>query len=291
MAGIMQSMTFTGLNDRYEKEGRLRNESTGNNSDGTSNFIPSLMSAKELGEGHAKLLQGIYSEKGYFGRVFRALEDVDFIVKSSSKDLKETFGSVVKILTKENAWIYWKNLRTADKIGAKRFGRFSEGYSFILNQYLQLCAKYTHLKEQTEHTVAASKNREYQPWQLYSWKEIQESPIANFEILEEGTPSIHQGVSLRLENGYVYTGSRFTAMKQFTEPYLKKSLVKLERPLKLANLIAAEIESYASVHLERPKILGDLTLSEITHHVQELAQDKNYLSAMKQMRTVARAHQ
>ena len=72
MVGLLTALPDTQLWRRLEREGRLLKESTGNNTDGSLNFIPS-MDAARLTEGYQRILRTIYSPAEYYGRALDCL--------------------------------------------------------------------------------------------------------------------------------------------------------------------------------------------------------------------------
>jgi len=173
MVGLLQALPKTELWDRMKKEGRLVENATGNNSDGTMNFIPYNMSEKEAEHNYIKILERIYNENAFFERVKRALSLINPEIKKSSMSLLEKIYAASRILTKENSITYWKYLKDAHKIAKKRFGFLSDGYWFIISEYLTYCARYTHAKSQVQYTKERIKSKLYKQWQLISWKEFQ----------------------------------------------------------------------------------------------------------------------
>jgi radical SAM superfamily enzyme YgiQ (UPF0313 family) len=75
MVGLLTALPDTQLWRRLEREGRLLAESTGNNTDGTLNFIPK-MDAERLIEGYKTILRTIYSPGEYYQRALHCLERV-----------------------------------------------------------------------------------------------------------------------------------------------------------------------------------------------------------------------
>jgi radical SAM superfamily enzyme YgiQ (UPF0313 family) len=75
MVGLLQALPETQLWRRLEREGRLLKESSGNNTDGSINFIP-RMDAKRLVEGYKSILQSIYSPREYYQRALDCLERI-----------------------------------------------------------------------------------------------------------------------------------------------------------------------------------------------------------------------
>ena len=68
MVGLLTAENGTRLFQRLEQEGRITDVTSGNNTDGTLNFIPRL-NARTLLEGYRRILRTIYSPKEYFRRV------------------------------------------------------------------------------------------------------------------------------------------------------------------------------------------------------------------------------
>jgi radical SAM superfamily enzyme YgiQ (UPF0313 family) len=68
MVGMLTALPGTRLHARLAKEGRLLGSSSGNNVDGTTNFLPS-MSLESLRDGYRDLMSTIYSPGPYYRRV------------------------------------------------------------------------------------------------------------------------------------------------------------------------------------------------------------------------------
>ena len=75
MVGLLTALPDTQLWRRLECEGRLLIESTGNNTDGTLNFVPK-MDATHLIEGYKSIMRTIYSPGEYYQRALNCLERV-----------------------------------------------------------------------------------------------------------------------------------------------------------------------------------------------------------------------
>jgi radical SAM superfamily enzyme YgiQ (UPF0313 family) len=74
MVGMLQAPYGTRLYDRMQKEGRLIDEMTGNNADGSTNIKPK-MGADTLKKGYQALMNEIYSPKSFYTRVRTFLEE------------------------------------------------------------------------------------------------------------------------------------------------------------------------------------------------------------------------
>jgi radical SAM superfamily enzyme YgiQ (UPF0313 family) len=68
MVGLLQAPPGTRLHARMEKEGRLCQDASGDNADGTTNIIPA-MNMELLKEGYQRILKQIYSPTPYYRRI------------------------------------------------------------------------------------------------------------------------------------------------------------------------------------------------------------------------------
>jgi radical SAM superfamily enzyme YgiQ (UPF0313 family) len=85
MVGLLNAIPGTRLYHRLKKEGRILKHSTGDNTDGSINFIPK-MDTKKLIEGYKNILKTIYSPKEYYERILTFLET--YKPKSRSRIVK-----------------------------------------------------------------------------------------------------------------------------------------------------------------------------------------------------------
>jgi len=74
MVGLLNALPDTKLYARLKREGRLTGKSTGNNGDGTLNFL-SRMPAAQLIEGYKSILRRIYAPHPYYQRVRTLLRE------------------------------------------------------------------------------------------------------------------------------------------------------------------------------------------------------------------------
>lgn len=72
MVGLLTALPDTQLWRRLEKEGRLLDVSTGNNTDCSINFVPKMDTAR-LVEGYKNILRNIYSPREYYARALACL--------------------------------------------------------------------------------------------------------------------------------------------------------------------------------------------------------------------------
>jgi len=74
MVGLLQAPLGTHLYERMQQEGRLVNEFSGDNVNGSTNIIPK-MGLDQLREGYRKILSQIYAPKFYYERVLTFLRE------------------------------------------------------------------------------------------------------------------------------------------------------------------------------------------------------------------------
>jgi radical SAM superfamily enzyme YgiQ (UPF0313 family) len=74
MVGLLQAPLGTRLYERMQKEGRLVNDFSGDNVDGSTNIIP-RMGLEPLREGYREILSHIYAPKYYYERVLTFLRE------------------------------------------------------------------------------------------------------------------------------------------------------------------------------------------------------------------------
>ena len=68
MVGLLNALPGTKLHARLQREGRLVGRTSGDNADGTMNFVPT-MPADQLIEGYRSILRRIYAPRPYYQRV------------------------------------------------------------------------------------------------------------------------------------------------------------------------------------------------------------------------------
>lgn len=110
MVGILSALPGTKLWDRLRKEGRLLGDSSGQNTDGSLNFIP-RMGREVLVNGYKKIVSTIYSPENYYHRIHTLLKNykprVNF--KPSLTAIKAFLKSIWEIGVKSKSrFLYWK---------------------------------------------------------------------------------------------------------------------------------------------------------------------------------------
>jgi radical SAM superfamily enzyme YgiQ (UPF0313 family) len=112
MVGLLNAPRGTHLYKRMQKEGRLVNESTGNNTDYSINFVP-RMNLEKLMEGYRNIIKTIYSPAQYYARVRVFLKDFKPIKKGTFKvnlsEINALLKSVLRlgVIGKERKH-YWR---------------------------------------------------------------------------------------------------------------------------------------------------------------------------------------
>jgi radical SAM superfamily enzyme YgiQ (UPF0313 family) len=112
MVGLLNAPTGTKLFNRLKSEDRLLNLMSGDNMDGSINFIPK-MKYQELIKGYKQIVTTIYSPKAYYERVKLFLKEYKMPVKIplriKPEELHAFFRSIWKLGILENGRrYYWK---------------------------------------------------------------------------------------------------------------------------------------------------------------------------------------
>ena len=118
MVGLLSALPDTQLWRRLEKEGRLLDVTSGNNTDCTLNFVP-CMEVNKLVEGYKRVLRNIYSPKEYYSRALDCMSrfHADRIEPRKST-IRADIAAFVRIVTKLGIrdaariefWRYFYNL-------------------------------------------------------------------------------------------------------------------------------------------------------------------------------------
>jgi radical SAM superfamily enzyme YgiQ (UPF0313 family) len=97
MVGLLQAPPGTRLYERLKQEGRLLNCLSGDNVDGTMNFIPK-MNLDTLHEGYKNILQHIYSPEHYYQRVKTFLREYKPPKIKASLDFGDTLEYILAFI-------------------------------------------------------------------------------------------------------------------------------------------------------------------------------------------------
>lgn len=113
MVGLLHAVPRTPLYLRLKEQGRILMGSTGNNTDGTLNFIPK-MDVQLLIDGYRQIIDTIYSPKQYYERTITFLKGYQPCLKGqrlNARDIRAFVKSlfILGIFAKERTY-YWKLL-------------------------------------------------------------------------------------------------------------------------------------------------------------------------------------
>jgi radical SAM superfamily enzyme YgiQ (UPF0313 family) len=111
MVGILQAPYGTELYARLEKEGRILQSMSGNNTDGSTNIIPQ-MGIEKLNAGYAQILHEIYDAKNFYHRIRTCLKNWKPSIKTVNIEWQEVFALFKSIwllgITGKERLEYWK---------------------------------------------------------------------------------------------------------------------------------------------------------------------------------------
>jgi radical SAM superfamily enzyme YgiQ (UPF0313 family) len=147
MVGILSALPDTQLWRRLEREGRLLEESSGNNTDGSLNFVPRMEPAK-LVEGYRRILQTIYGPEEYYRRVEDCMARI-------GEGFPEPFGGgPFKIAATVLRTLFTLGLRDRERGSFWRFlGRVLRGPVSQIPQAIILGAAGYHFRKLTEELL------------------------------------------------------------------------------------------------------------------------------------------
>jgi len=141
MVGLLSALPDTQLWRRLNKEGRLLDETSGNNTDCSLNFIPKMDKTK-LVEGYKNVLRTIYSPREYYERALLCLSRYgrngnEMRRTNLKEDLKSLFTLILTLGVRDRArlhfWKYfYKLIRSHPKNFAHGLTLAAMGYHFRL---------------------------------------------------------------------------------------------------------------------------------------------------------------
>jgi radical SAM superfamily enzyme YgiQ (UPF0313 family) len=143
MVGLLTALPGTQLWRRLGLEGRLLQESTGNNTDGSLNFIPRMDPAR-LVAGYQQILATVFSPSEFYARALETLERVRWTPEPRRGTLAESVAALTRLVfelgVRDGARReFWRYFATA---ASRHRGRFA--------QAMQLAATGYHLRKLTE---------------------------------------------------------------------------------------------------------------------------------------------
>lgn len=127
MVGLLTALPDTQLWKRLEREGRLVNESSGNNTDCSLNFVPK-MDRESLVDGYRALLKKIYGSREFYQRALDCLSCVGSNAAEIQRvNVIDGFKSLIKILAKlgisdRERLSFWKYLICVARLYPRSIG-------------------------------------------------------------------------------------------------------------------------------------------------------------------------
>ncbi|MGC8604119.1 MAG: B12-binding domain-containing radical SAM protein [Desulfomonilaceae bacterium] len=125
MIGLLNAIPGTRLYQRLQQEGRLLADCTGDNCDGSLNFIPKKMDPETIRAGYQAVLDYIYSPKEYYKRVLEFLKEYKPIrpKRIDRLEIRAFFSSILYLgILDKGKFYYWKLLANALVFHRKAFG-------------------------------------------------------------------------------------------------------------------------------------------------------------------------
>ena len=95
MVGLLNAQPGTRLFNRLKSENRILSEFSGDNMDGSINFLP-RMSVQSLISGYRKILENIYSTKAYYQRIIIFLKEYRIPAKKHLGITREQFKALIR---------------------------------------------------------------------------------------------------------------------------------------------------------------------------------------------------
>ncbi len=293
MAGLLNALPHTGLMRRLQEEGRLIQQSSGNNSDGVINFIPWQLSVRQAELNYLKILRAIYTPEAYFQRVMRHLQCVDPVLKGDFRGTGDKLASLSKILTRRHALHYWRYLPDAIRVAGRRFKPSSAQFQGIVAEYFALCAQYTHFIEQTRTIERQIMARQYQPWQCFSWQQFLSTHIEAVEVVRSH-PVAPMLDTLRVTLqpiGFSLDGTRVQIMGYFCQPAILQRLADADTAaLSTAQCLTIQVDAYAVVYRRHPQLSDNIAWPQWERFlVQHLQRDPELPRRMRRAWRTQRA--
>ncbi|MFC2077303.1 B12-binding domain-containing radical SAM protein [Candidatus Bipolaricaulota bacterium] len=113
MVGLLQAIPGTRLFERLRAEGRLRDQVSGNNADGTTNFVPA-MDFDTLQAGYRRIMRTIYSPRLHYRRIKVFLREYTLPRNRTHLDLQHILAFLRSIyhlgIKSRGRFHYWKLL-------------------------------------------------------------------------------------------------------------------------------------------------------------------------------------
>jgi radical SAM superfamily enzyme YgiQ (UPF0313 family) len=276
MAGLLTALKGTNLYQRLENEGRLLNESTGNNTDVMLNFEPELPRDHLISE-YRRVVSTLYDPtlSNYFERCLTMLEH-----------LRPTDHSVRKI-GKTEVMAFMKSIRR--QLFSRQGPAYARYIAKVLRHHLplfpeamRLAVMGYHFEKNTRQTVAVDDFKQYLEMEFNTFKETA-AQLVQSQSDRSGEVSLHvHDLLARVRTAYedIHKDFRYSVQDRLDsfqtsvfKEYLKAELEALKaiisRFAKVQSHRVDEIKGYVHKLLERVHIQYEHLHTDLRHNVND----------------------
>ncbi len=258
MAGLLTALKETDLWHRLKIENRLLDESSGNNTDMTLNFVPE-MPREKLIEEYRRVISTLYDPtlKNYFERCYRMLKHMPYTAHNVRSigigEVRAFMLSIKRQMFSKQGYEYMKFLMKVLKFDRRMFP-----------EAIRLAVMGYHLEKITRHTVAVEDFRAFLNAEMESFREkIEQFAVKNDDSMHEIQQYI-QSLSKRVKSAYesIHKDFRYAAynaltdfQKSFFDAYLEAEFAAFKNAVavfaKLQTEKIAELQAYLRTLFER----------------------------------------
>ena len=185
MAGLLTALKETNLYHRLQSEGRLLDESTGNNTDITLNFVPELPREHLISE-YRRVVSTLYDPtlENYFERCLTLIKNLKPVKHSGQKigkmELMAVARSIKRQLFSKQGPAYLRFLINVIK-----------DYPSMLDKAVRLAIHGYHFEKMTSQTVAVDNFKQYLTKEINAFEEI----VSPAQSQQNSDPVAKSGVS------------------------------------------------------------------------------------------------
>ena len=185
MAGLLTALKETNLYHRLQSEGRLLDESTGNNTDITLNFVPELPREHLISE-YRRVVSTLYDPtlENYFERCLTLIKHLKPVKHGESKIGKTELMAVARSLKRQ---LFSKQ--------GPAYLRFLinviKDYPSMLDKAIRLAIHGYHFEKMTSQTVAVDNFKQYLTKEINTFEEI----VSHSQSQQDSEPVAKSGVS------------------------------------------------------------------------------------------------
>ena len=185
MAGLLTALKETNLYHRLQSEGRLLDESTGNQTDVTLNFVPELPREHLIAE-YKRVVSTLYDPtlKNYFERCLTLIKNLKPVKHSGQKigkmELMAITRSIKRQLFSKQGPAYLRFLINVIK-----------DYPSMLDKAIRLAIHGYHFEKMTSQTVAVDNFKQYLTTEINAFEEI----VSDSQSQQDSEQPVKAGVS------------------------------------------------------------------------------------------------